>query len=114
MSENSQNPYPSKTTLMLLSENANLTVEQIANWIKHARIKKTITNNNRTSLTFEQKIILKQSFKLNNKLESDEKKRLAEKINISEKRVIQWFASERYKHTKTYDVQLQGLDAIAQ
>jgi hypothetical protein len=93
--ENKDNPYASKQTLNELAQQTKLTCQQVSTWLNHARNKSKYSSA--SSISIDQKIILKNSFMKNSRPAKDEIQNLARLTNLAENRIAKWFTYTRYR-----------------
>ncbi len=96
--KNINNPYANSKYKKILAQKANLTEEQVANWLRHER--RTISNR---KLSFDKTIILNEFYEQKNKkpIKKDIEK-LAKKLGISAFKINCWFTHKRFREKKFY------------
>ena len=94
--------YPTLEERRELSHKSNLTLAQVTNWFKNKR-KGIFTKMAKISI--ENKYIFIKYFDNENQNPcSDERRILALKTGLSEKRICAWFAKQRFKVKKQYKI----------
>jgi succinate dehydrogenase flavin-adding protein (antitoxin of CptAB toxin-antitoxin module) len=95
---NSKNPYACLDIKKELANQTNLTVNQVSKWLLNARFKMKKNNLKTTNrISIENKKLLKDFFA--NKNQHPNRKQLKELKNITkihEKKIMSWFAKQRY------------------
>jgi len=98
---NKDDPYPTLLKKISLAKQTNLSIRQVSRWFIKRR-NNIITEDCPNRLSLEQKKLLKNYYLHCKKTPSiDELKKLSETACINEKRVAQWFSSERHREKNT-------------
>lgn len=98
-SKNFSNPYASHSEKLYLAKIANISIDQVSRWLIKRRKKAS-----KGSFSSRQQLSLKSKLKLSDFFEKksqypdkEEVKKLRDLLNISEKRISQWFAKKRFE-----------------
>lgn len=97
--KNIDHPYATRETKMQLSKKTNLNLTQISNWMLYRR-KKFKKKYHKTSITLENKVIMTDFFKSNQKPKCEEIFKLKQSTGLSKKKILDWFAYMRFKNKK--------------
>ncbi|CAF1050574.1 unnamed protein product, partial [Brachionus calyciflorus] len=103
LKSNESNPCASRHQKKVLAFQTNLTTKQITSWLYHNRKKSKSKKEkiNRNRLSTKQKIFLVNYFKNVSKRPIEEEiTKISQTTGIKEKKIICWFASERFKNKK--------------
>ena len=100
--KNRDNPYATVEIKHQLAFQTKLTPKQVSDWLRGARnMAKKNKNPNSILFKIKKNRILKNHFyNINQKPNYQDMDQLAQLIGISRKKIISWFAMERFKNKK--------------
>ena len=95
---NKNNPYASYRNKIELSKKTNLTVNQVSKWLVKRRKKNKEQYNGKSRLSLDAKLILKNHFEtISANPNKEQLNKLSNSLDISEKKISQWFAKKRFE-----------------
>lgn len=100
--KNLDNPYASAKMKIELAKKTSLSVQQVSKWLMNKRKKiKEKPFNSVKRLPLDAKLVLKNHFEsISEHPNRAQIKKLSNGLNVSEKRISQWFAKKRFEKNK--------------